>query len=355
MNNNKQGGSLRPIVLLLFAVAVFCVVGIVAEGSRLPETAQDTDKGSADVSANKTGDGQSAIESPLYVFPLTGKTTDKETAEKKPYATVTEASSTVFGISGDGITVEYPTEEGKTRYILMRSATRSLGKIGSIAPCRNGMTSLVKSFGAIMLSSGSDGSASLSAEELDYINLKVSNCAYSDADGKTVTNSYLLSSALEDSGIMTVTENYSLPYLISSDNLFITGTQTATNLQIPYAADNKTEFCYQSSGVYQMFKNQEPVTDGLDGCAVYVTNVLVLFCDAVTYETADTTETVMKTDTSGMGYYAVGGTVTRILWNANSDGTLSFTTQKGEPLSVSRGNTYISVCKSSKRNQVKIY
>ena len=59
----------------------------------------------------------------------------------------------------------------------------------------------------------------------------------------------------------------------------------------------------------------------------------------------------MDTVTSGIGYYARGGTLSRIQWRV-TDGKMNFYNDNGEPLSAIPGKTYISFMKSSKMDTV---
>ena len=72
----------------------------------------------------------------------------------------------------------------------------------------------------------------------------------------------------------------------------------------------------------------------------------------VTYEMANGTETVVRSESSGSGYYVTAGTLTEIRWSADASGSLSFVTLSGEGLTVNRGNSYIGYYKASESGSV---
>ena len=94
-------------------------------------------------------------------------------------------------------------------------------------------------------------------------------------------------------------------------------------------------------GKYVYNQYGKSMVDGATGEPEAFKNVLVLLADMEFvlggYHQADFVA-------GGEGYFACGGKLIPILWNAETEeGPLHFTTQDGEPLLLNVGNTYIAI------------
>ena len=144
-----------------------------------------------------------------------------------------------------------------------------------------------------------------------------------------------------------------IPFEFADFGEAVLGKTEAKTVNITYSEQNKTALVYDADKQnYVLYKNERIKTDMLNGETVSFKNVFVLFADIVTYETASGTESVVKNDTSGTGYYISNGTLMEIKWCKDSSGELTFRTLIGNKLIINRGNSYIGYYKSSAMDAV---
>lgn len=370
MKATKKGNLYRVIVLILVATVLVCAVGFAADGwqnSPAPDSGKtEENNGNTDENKDggKTGDTPTnKAEEPVIYIPeftdaLTGLETSERLAKTRYLAFVTENTQYLYGMSSASVVFEFPFENGKTRYLVYQNSPENLGKIGALAPSREYMTSVTKSFDALPVTVGSDDPAEVSFESgVATLDLARSDTfAYTENTVFRYTNGDLISAALEASGISLVqTEKNALPYdFYSFGKEPSPSGKSASTVLLPYSASNETELYYQAeTGVYSYSKCGNRKIDTLNGKNIVFRNVFLLFADATTYEKADGATTLLDTDTSGSGYYIRDGVMTEFTWK-NIDGKMVFTDTDGNRLKVNRGNSYFSFFKSSMKKSVTI-
>lgn len=378
----RNGGPAKLVAFFLIAVALLCTVGFAAGGWQSiiddePDSgdADGDDKSQTDGDADENTDGENpdpdgdgmteenlpAVKPvPEYIDYLTGMEITQEESFIKYSCFVLNTDAPLYGISSSAVTVEMPTENGKTRFIAFKKDAVATGKIGSIAPTRDYISIIASFFNGILVSNGCDDSFDYSFSDYKYEHLDFScnlGYHYTEYTEFIYTNGDLINAFIKNSGISPVkTGVTALPYNFVGyydDN--VSSAQKGTNVIISYDEGNSTELTYSAdAGRYILAKNGTVKTDLLTDKALEYDNAFILYADSTTYETKNCTETVLSTDGSGEGYYLTRGTVQKILWSVGTDGQLVFTDENGEKLTVNRGTSYISYVKSSQIDSVKI-
>ena len=369
MNKKQNGNYGKLAAFFLVAVIFLCICGVAASGWQA-EDPNEPDSGDvvpdegdgADENTDgteKPSDTTPEIYLPKHVNPITGVECSAEEAARGHLAFIFDSSAPTYGLSSSDVLIEFPTEHGVTRLLAFISDSEKLGKIGSLAPTRGYISNLIRPFGAPLVALGSDDSVSYEHYDLSASVLDLSQSVgyhYTEYSHFNYSNGHLIKAGLSNVRPAAPAEGVSLPFVFTQfgENP-VTGNTPALKVTIPYSVGSETELTYsvESGDVYLFSKNGVPKTDMLTGTYTGFKNVIVLFADSVTYETAKSTQTVMNTHTSGSGYYLTEGTSSYITWSVDEGGIYHFSDENGSPLTVNRGKTYIGFVKSSMTDAVK--
>lgn len=369
MKTNKTSNGLYRLVafLLVATVLVFCV-GFVASGwqgdAKTPDSG-DTEKNNGKTDENKDGKQPNekeepdpvvpAVIVPEYTDPLSGLEIDAALAAVRPVAFVSDPSAPLYGISAASLTVEFPTEDGKTRLLSFCNEPQKLGKIGSLAPLKGYIQTVAKALGGITVCRGNEETKDTSGTH-DILDLNTTEgYCYTENSVYAYTNADLLTAALINQNLSrNVSVAATVPYqFVPFGQDPIRYEKAAASIQIPYSEYYASSYVYDShSQMYSYHKGGAAKTDLLNGKNIQYKNVIVLFADAITYEYADNTRLVLNTMSCGTGYALTEGTLCTVTWSAQADGSLSVCTENGAPLTVNRGVTSLSFFKSSRRTNV---
>lgn len=368
MKTEMTGNYGRIIAFVLVAVILIGIFGFAAEGWQSSDP-NKSDNGNIDGESDETDENKDNTNNensepegpyiPDYVNALTGLETTEQLARVRPICFVMNPSAPLYGISGADLTVELPTEDGQTRLLTFTSNVSTLGKIGSVAPTRGYISNIAKYFGAILVSAGSDDSVEYASQDMasSHFDLTAhSGYHYTEFTHFVYTNGDLVNAGVANTNIGTaLNSRLSLPYIFTDfGENGVSCSLTARGIVLPFSQSSETALYFSDAdGKYTLSKGGMPKTDMLSDSAVCYDNVFVLFADTVTYESAEGSELVMNTGTSGAGYYATGGTAMKISWEAQADGSLIFRNEQGEKLTVNRGSSYIGFIKSSLFDTVK--
>ena len=365
MKQTKTSSLYRLVAFLLITIVLIGIVGVVADGARTKDNTSDKTPPTANQSGSETenNDGNTNEESnqqptpelPKLTHYLTGLVTDESSAASIPLAYVVDPSSPLYGISSAYLTVEFATELGGSRMLLFAAQNPNLGKIGSITQTRGYINNLVSYFGGILVHNGTDGKTA--GKEFDlgdaYLNLAASNkYAYSEGSRELYTNGQLMDSALENARIPTRYATIpTVPFHFRTGKMAV-GSKAAS-VTIPYGTGNEVTLVYDSIlEEYKMYRGTQIASDPLYRTELSYTNVLTLFCDAVTYEGSDSTTTVLDTVSGGSGYYFSMGAYQKIIWSTTEDGRMVLTDSAGVPLEMNAGTTYLSFYKASEKSKI---
>ena len=366
----KQNGNYGKLAaFFLFAVIFLCICGVAASGWQT-ENPNEPDSGDVvpgeDDGADENKDGTETpntptpdIYVPKYVNPITGVECDVDEAERGHIAFVFDSSAPMYGLSSADVMIEFPIEQGSTRLLTFISDSDSLGKIGSLAPSRGYISNLICAFGAPLVALGNDDTVSYDHYDTTGSVLDLSQRIgyhYTEYSHFNYSNGHLIRAGLSSVKPTAPTEGASLPCSFTpfgEDD--VSGNTPATRVTITYSIGSESEFVYSvgDGDVYVFSKNGVPKSDMLTGSSISFKNVIILFADSVTYESAESTQLVMNTSTSGSGYYLTNGTSSYITWTVDESGCYRFLDENGSPLTVNRGKTYIGFVKSSMTDSVK--
>lgn len=362
MNTSKTSSYGRLVAFFIVAVTLVCVLGFVASGwqtddpSNAPDApvdenspSQDAENGSAD---NAPGMPQEPEASPVYTNRITGLETSEAEAMRRPVAFVTDPTAPAYGIADAPLMIEVPTEGGRTRLITFSTDISTLGKIGSLCSARGYITNLIKYFSSVAIYYANDDVVEYSScdhSELSFDLSANSGYHYTEYTEFMYTNGDLIKAGLNNSQIgTTVAEPFELPYEFSTADSRLEFDDPASSVTVAFSESEVVTLSYSSESCkYTMSRNGEIKKDLLTDKAVCFDNAFVLFADSVTYESADSTETVIQTLGSGIGYYLTSGTRMPIKWSADESGRMIFATENGSKIEINTGTSYISVVKSS--------
>lgn len=128
-----------------------------------------------------------------------------------------------------------------------------------------------------------------------------------------------------------------------SDNSASEG-QSASKVTVTFSDSHKPWFEYDDeSGKYLRYQYGDPQMDGWMDCQLAVDNVLILRM-ALTDLGGEYKLVDIQTTGSGEGYFFTKGKYIPITWEKDSyNSEIRYYTQDGEPLVVSRGQTFVSV------------
>ena len=372
MQKEVTGSINKIFAAILIGVMLILMIGIVVSGWQTDSNGENSgDNGNITVNAdnlngdtdknNGTADNFSSSEisqpkSPEYVNYLTGAEISEKDQNRNPFVIVTDPNALSYGISRAELTVEIPIENGGTRMLTYITDISDLGKLGALRSTRKYITSITSFFGGLVIANGNDDIVSYTALSSEIaIDLSKHSDAVHMENGKSLyTDGESIMKIVKDEGTDLISyKRPTLPFDFCAFDESVYGKSYATEILIPYSDSNSTAFVYDaSSKAYVLYKNERIKTDMLNGEAVAYKNVFLLFADVITYETAYGTESIVKNDTSGTGYYFSCGTLTEIKWSVDPSGNLIFKDLSGKRLEVNRGNSFIGYYKSSDADAV---
>ncbi len=301
-----------------------------------------------------------------YFNPLTGLETTEALSISRPVAFClgnTAYSLPQFGIGSSDVLLEFPIENGATRLVMLTTDYETIEKIGPIRSTRDYIADIVGAFDAIQLYAGtSDQTSSVlfpQYDTLDYLTQNLQSLCYRDTS-RVMPHNLMTTGALTASEIVRlgyrreISESLALPYrFVEYGESVLSGDRTCTQLMLTYSPSHNAKFVYDAAtGEYTRYQLGETHLDANTAGAVSFKNLLVLFSDSATYETANGSSFSLMLG-SGSGTYVTDGTAREIMWTYDN-GTLSFFDADGNPLTVNRGSSYIGFMKVTDRDNAEI-
>jgi hypothetical protein len=355
MNTAKISSYNKLIAFFLIIVALLSVLVVSANGwqdnddpfwNNDNDAANNKDDG-ADEPPEEMQTTTPGPEAPKFYHHITGEEITEENSGISQVAYILDGDSPLCGIYNCNVLIEFPIENGKTRYFMLSDINAPLEKIGSITYSRDFISNLAYSFGATIVSLGNDDNVEYNhvdtSEYTVHLN-KNPDAYYTEYTYFAYTSTQLITKTILSSARIQSTIPYSF-----KNNQTPSGTINAKTLNIPY--ETSTTLVYsQERNKYCLCKMGSDKIDVSTSSNVMFTNALVLYADSMTYETAENTQIVINTLGSGSGYYAYSGMAEKITWIMDAEGNLSLFDQNGEKLQIGQGNTYIAYVKSSKSN-----
>ena len=302
---------------------------------------------------------------PKFLNPLSGCEATEEISKTRPISVCignTASSLPQFGISNAEILVEAPVEGGITRLMIISCNYANADVIGSVRATRSYLADIANQFDAIQAYAGTTDSGKSTAykayDTMDYIAQNMSSVYYSDASRKAphhlMTNGERILNGIEAMGFRSSASNKALPFefaeyfskatLSENDSLYV---------RIPFSSAQTAEFRYNTATEnYDRYQFSSPHSDADSGKTLSFKNLILLFCDATTYDKASGTEISIDTLSGGTGYYVSEGKYMDIIWYRDKNSDLKFTDKNGNPLVINRGKTYIGLIRISSKTSV---
>ena len=351
---NSNYGKL--IAFFLIAVSLLSVLIVSANGWQTDDpiypigNTTPNDQNNDDKNPN-TQYPNKEIEKQKFYHHITGLEISEELYGSPQVAYVIDSNSPLCGVYNCNILIEFPIENDKSRFLMINDITDENSKIGSITYSRYYISNLAKVFGASTISLENDdiityGHLDTSTSAINLLNFPA--LYYKEYTYFSYTNPNLLYNNVKE--MANISTDIKLPYAFSSNvNQVKQRNISANNITIPY--ESSTALTYKrDSNNYVFSKMGSDKIDVSTTNEVTFNNILILFCDSTTYETANNSELIMHTMGRGFGYYAAGGMAEKISWHLDENGQMTLLNIDGESLVTERGNFYIAYVKSSRSN-----
>ncbi len=377
MESKKNGNPAKLVAFFLVVTVLIAAIAFSASGWQgdalgKPDSGNsdadgdESENGDADENKDGEGNGEETPVTPvtpIYTHYVSGLEITKEESLLKPLCIVFDTEAPMYGISSSFLTVEIPTEDGKTRLLAFSNDATSKGKLGSIAPTRKYISNIAGYFGAVLVSAGEDDKFEYSGvnnldTHIDFTS--ESGYHYTEYARYSYTNEALLNAYIKNNGVSTVRDtDIRVPYVFKAESSEIKANESegtaADTVLISFDKGSTTElFFSDANGKYRMKKNSSSVTDRLNDMELLYDNIFILYGDSITHETMDATQLIFDTVSGGVGYYATGGKAVKINWSTNDAGEMIFTDEGGEVLAVNPGTSYIAFAKASQMSNTKL-
>ena len=298
-------------------------------------------------------------ELPLFFNPLTGLETTELASVSRPVAVSfgnTSYALPQFGIGRSDVLLEFPIENGATRLVMVTTDYATLEKIGGIRSTRDYISDVVASFDAIQVYAGtSDVSASVLFENrdtLDYLTQNLPSLCYRDTSRimphNLMTTGSLIESEIGKLGYRTsIRDGFVSPFdFPEGSKKAPAGDSPASEISVAFSGTQNASFSYRNeTGDYVRCQLGEKQIDGIDRNPLSFTNVIVLYSDCATYESANGSEFSLTLN-GGNGKYFSDGTAKDVSWQM-VNGEFTLLDSAGNRLTVNRGTTYIGFVRVS--------
>ena len=358
MDSRKNGNLAKLVAFFLIVTVLVMAIAFSASGwqgddSVKPDSGNAPTGGEADENTDGN-DTQTNTEptAPAYTHYISGLGIDESESLLAPLCILYDTEAPMYGISSAFLTVELPIEGGKTRLLAFTNKATNIGKIGALAPTRKYISNVALYFGGIPVFIGDDDSFPYSSVFSDSTVIDLNTSAgyyYTEYGTYRYTNADLLSSYIKNNSISTVMSSApQMPYVFTDSINTARGTIKANTALIQFDKGSTSELIYSASDAkYKLQKNSSALSDRHDDSELNYDNVFILFSDAATYETSDSTELILDTVSGGHGYYLNGGLAKRIVWSTTESGELQFKDEEGKTLEILPGSSYMAFAKSS--------
>ena len=330
-----------------------------------PQPEHDVPSATAEPSATPTPEPTpTPYDGPLN--PLTGEPLDEAYVNRRPVAVMLnnlKVALPQLGVAQADIIYECIVEGGITRMMGVWQDPSDTGGIGSIRSSRPYYLELALGHDAMYIHAGGSEDAyakikSWGVTALDGV--RGPYCGSSAGSNLMWRDSQRRQTMGYEHSVITTGENiaeklptYSIrldhqdgyTYTMDfADDGAPAGGVTANTISVPFSNVKTGVFTYNSeSGKYAVEEYGKAYVDGNTGEQVEVTNVLVL--QTACRSTGDSLGHITVDLTSGgKGYFACGGKMTEIRWSkAGRNAQLVYTNTDGSPLTLGRGNSYVSI------------
>lgn len=369
--------SLIKIISVLLAVSLM-VCSFVGCNKEEPETPDEsTTKAPTEESTSDVG----AIEIPENINPLTGVADlSDEAIGARPIAIMVENSPAArpqWGITTPDIVVEGVAEGGITRMMwIYADANKIPDKVGPVRSARHDFVELAKGMNAIFVHWGASDGTSVGFQ-LGYQAIR--NLGVNNIDGRKYEGSYFFrdttrKTSIEHRGITTQTaiknaisklgyttkanSNNWQPFDIAVDGKNATSTTTTncSQISVTFSTGFTHTFKYDTmENRYYNYLNSTLMTDGNNGKAMAVENVIVLYVPVTTLNTGVGHKEWNWEATNGTGYYVSNGVGQEITWSkAGKSEPLKIKDINNKELVINQGQSWIGVVPADNKGLTKV-
>ena len=331
------------------------------------EEAQNPDEGTTNLIAEEsTTELNEALKD---INPLTGVADLSEEAKgARPIAIMVENSPAArpqWGITTPDIVVEGVAEGGITRMMWIYADVNKIPeKVGPVRSARHDFVELASGMDAIFVHWGaSDGTRA--GLTLGYQAIK--NLGINNIDGKKYEGSYFFrdttrSTSIEHRGITTQTAiksaisklgyttkartNNWQPYDVALEqNVTSIAYENCSQISVTFSTGFTHTFKYDTMDKkYYNYLNNTLMTDGNNGKAMAVENVIVLYVPVTTLNTSEGHKEWNWDVGSGEGQYVSNGVVQDITWSkASKTAPLKIYDMNNNELTINQGQTWMGV------------
>lgn len=370
--------SLIKIISVLLAVSLM-VCSFVGCNKEEPE-APDNNTSTTAPAGESTTDVDS-IEIPENVNPLTGVADlSDEAIGARPIAIMVENSPAArpqWGITTPDIVVEGVAEGGITRMMWIYADINKIPeKVGPVRSARHDFVELASGLNAIFVHWGASDGKSVGFQ-LGYQAIR--NLGINNIDGKKYEGSYFFrdttrSTSIEHRGITTqtaikkaisklgystkaTTDNWQ-PFDVNAIMQSITPSNTTncSQISVTFSTGFTHTFKYDTmSNKYYNYLNSTLMTDGNNGNAMAVENVIVLYVPVTTLNTGAGHKEWNWEATNGTGYYVSNGVGQEITWSkAGKSQPLKIKDANNKELVINQGQSWIGVVPADNKGLTKV-
>ena len=302
-----------------------------------------------------------------YTNPLTGEGLEEDIGARRPIAIMLnnlEKALPQLGVSQADVIYEIVAEGGITRMMALFQDVEGVGDLGSVRSARDYYVSLANGHDAIYVHAGGSDQAYISIKNwgvtaIDFVNGPYGNMCWRDQDRRKnaglehslLTSSEKLLEQMPSRFRQEHEEGFQVGWTFSEEAP--AGGQPAGTLTVPFSSYKTGTFTYnEGAGRYEILQHingaDKAYVDANTGEQVAVSNVLVLYTD-VSRVAGDTAGRMsVRTTGSGEGLLCRDGQLYPIRWEREGqDRCYSFLDQKGQPIPLDVGSSYINVVASS--------
>ena len=292
----------------------------------------------------------------LYRNPLTGISgISEEKSKERPVAVMVNnislAQGVQTGLSKADIIYETEVEGGITRLMAVFQDITKAEKVGTVRSARYPYVDLALGHHAIYVHCGQDNRyCKPHLKDIDDVDLAAKNYGTRIKNGLASEHTLYIYgekiwNSIVNEGLKT--ESNGTPWVeFAAEETPVRFEAPAGQVSVAFSGGSKTVMKYQAdTGLYTRYAGATVRKDYFTGETTDVKNVLVLMTAIRNYPDGYHRQVDLQ---SGVGYYAVNGTYTRIRWSkgAATNG-FTFTKEDGTTLAFNPGNFYICIANSS--------
>ena len=352
--------------LLLVLCLLLCGCGKSADVAEAPTETPTEAPTETPTEASTEAPTEEPTEPPvLYRHPMTGEPLDEVFTTRPVVSTVNNVPKALpqHSISSADILYEIETEGNATRGLAFFTDLSQVGPLGSIRSARTYLSSIAASYDAVLVHVGASDYARNGQYDVygnrfsgwQHIDLGI-KAQYSYRDQARLDAGYawehtlfssgeLLATAMEEMGYETSKEEgYDFGLTFSEEPEF--NGDSASAITVTFQGGKTTTMTLnEATGLYEASQYGEPWIDGGNDTVLSFRNVLVLKADR---SRPYGKNSFYEFFTTGEGYFACDGKITKILWSRESvDAPFSYTYEDGTPITLGVGKSYVAVLTTS--------